>query len=160
MTRDDILGLAKESWGEGKTYNFGSPKRWHEVEDMFVRFAVLVAAAKEREMMADGWRHCAKGQRTTQFCSQVQIAVEEEREKLKHELLALEKWKGMALAKDGDGRTVQQIEQEARAAEREECANLAEQTVCMRFHANIKVSSGIAVTGYAAAYAIRARGQE
>jgi Ribonuclease G/E len=48
-----------------------------------------------------------------------------EREKLKHELLTLEKWKGMALAKDGDGRTVQEIEREAREAEREECAKIA-----------------------------------
>jgi hypothetical protein len=37
-----------------------------------------------------------------------------EREKLKHELLTLEKWKSMALAKDGDGRTVQEIQREAR----------------------------------------------
>jgi hypothetical protein len=49
-----------------------------------------------------------------------------EREKLKHELLTLEKWKGMALAKDGDGRTVQEIEREAREAEREACAKLCE----------------------------------
>lgn len=51
MNRDDIIRMAKEAWGEGKTYNFLSPKRWHEVEDMFVRFAVLVAAA-EREACA------------------------------------------------------------------------------------------------------------
>jgi hypothetical protein len=50
-----------------------------------------------------------------------------EREKLKHELLTLEKWKGMALAKDGDGRTVQEIEREAREAEREECAKLLDE---------------------------------
>jgi Ribonuclease G/E len=55
----------------------------------------------------------------------VREAVAAEREKLKHELLTLEKWKGMALAKDGDGRTVQEIEREAREAEREECAKIA-----------------------------------
>jgi hypothetical protein len=44
------------------------------------------------------------------------------------------------------------------AAEREECAEVAEQTLCMKFYANTKVSSGIAVTGYAAACAIRKRG--
>jgi hypothetical protein len=45
-----------------------------------------------------------------------------EREKLKHELLTLEKWKGMALAKDGDGRTLQEVQREAREAEREKVA--------------------------------------
>jgi hypothetical protein len=45
-----------------------------------------------------------------------------EREKLTHELLTLEKWKGLALAKDGDGRTVQEIEREARAAQRVYCS--------------------------------------
>jgi hypothetical protein len=49
-----------------------------------------------------------------------------EREKLKHELLTLEKWKGMALAKNGDGRTVQEIEREAREAEREAIAQMIE----------------------------------
>ncbi len=48
-----------------------------------------------------------------------------ERQKLQHELLTLEKWKGMALAKDGDGRTVQEIQREAREAEREKfCSDL------------------------------------
>ena len=45
-----------------------------------------------------------------------------EREKLKHELLTLEKWKSMALAKNGDGRTVQEIEREAREAVRVYCS--------------------------------------
>jgi Ribonuclease G/E len=53
------------------------------------------------------------------------LVAEAEREKLKHELLTLEKWKGMALAKNGDGRTVQEIQREAREAEREECAKIA-----------------------------------
>jgi hypothetical protein len=52
-----------------------------------------------------------------------------ERGKLKHELLTLEKWKGMALAKDGDGRTVQEIEREAREAEREACAKVCDDLV-------------------------------
>lgn len=50
-----------------------------------------------------------------------------EREKLKHELLTLEKWKGMALAKDGDGRTVQEVEREARESEREACAKVLDE---------------------------------
>jgi hypothetical protein len=54
-----------------------------------------------------------------QFANLVAAA---EREKLKHELLTLEKWKGMALAKDGDGRTGQELQREAREAEREKVA--------------------------------------
>lgn len=56
----------------------------------------------------------------------VERAVAAEREKLKHELLALERWKGLALAKEGDGRTVQRVEAEAKAAEREECAKVCD----------------------------------
>jgi hypothetical protein len=48
MTRDDIIRMAREAWGEGAVYRFDSPKHWPEVEEMFVRFAALVAAA-ERE---------------------------------------------------------------------------------------------------------------
>jgi Ribonuclease G/E len=55
------------------------------------------------------------------------LAAAAERQKLQHELLTLEKWKGMALAKDGDGRTVQEIEREAKEAEREECAKLLDE---------------------------------
>lgn len=42
-----------------------------------IREAVEAAHAR---MIADGWRQCAKGQRTTQFCGQLQKAVEAERE--------------------------------------------------------------------------------
>lgn len=43
-------------------------------------FAALVAAAKEAQMTQEGWRQCAVGQRTTQFCGQVEQAVAAERE--------------------------------------------------------------------------------
>jgi hypothetical protein len=51
MNREDIIRMAQEAWGEGKVYRFDSPKHWPEVEEMFVRFANLVAAA-EREACA------------------------------------------------------------------------------------------------------------
>ena len=51
MNRDDIVRMAKEAWGEGNVYRFDSPKHWPEVEEMFVRFATLVAAT-EREACA------------------------------------------------------------------------------------------------------------
>ncbi len=34
------------------------------------RFAALVAAAERTRMIADGWRQCAQGQKTTQWCAQ------------------------------------------------------------------------------------------
>ena len=43
------------------------------------------------------------------------------RQDLNSELLALNKWKGRALAKDGDGRTVAEVEKEAAARERAGC---------------------------------------
>lgn len=43
------------------------------------------------------------------------------------------------------------------AAEREACAQIAEQTICMRFAARTWIDSGMAVTGQACAVAIRAR---
>jgi hypothetical protein len=33
------------------------------------RFAALVAAAERNRMISEGWRQCAQGQRTTQFCA-------------------------------------------------------------------------------------------
>lgn len=49
-----------------------------------------------------------------------------EQEKVREELNSVEKWKGIALAKFGDGRAVQQVEAEARESERNECADDAE----------------------------------
>lgn len=37
-------------------------------DDFLMAFAALVAAAERERMVADGWRQCAKGQKTTQFC--------------------------------------------------------------------------------------------
>ena len=81
----------------------------------------IIRMARETGLMvetSDGW-DVWQPDNLEQFAAIVAAA---EREKLKHELLTLEKWKGMALAKDGDGRTVQEIEREAREAEREKVA--------------------------------------
>ena len=60
MTTDDILRMAREAGFERIDYNM------LELE----RFAALVAAAERDRMIADGWRQCAKGQKTTQWCAQ------------------------------------------------------------------------------------------
>lgn len=67
--------------------------------EMFTRyeFAKLVAAAERRKHQGDieRWKEAA---------------------------VTAQKWRAMALSKDDDGRTVQRIQQEAAAAEREACA--------------------------------------
>ena len=44
------------------------------------RFAALVAAAERDRMVSEGWRQCAQGQKTSQFCAIAEQARQEERE--------------------------------------------------------------------------------
>ena len=44
------------------------------------RFAALIIAAEREKLQRDGWRQCATGQRTTQYCGLLRQAVEAERE--------------------------------------------------------------------------------
>ena len=96
--------------------------------------AVLVAAAMEQNLIDNGWRRCAVGQRSTQFCSQLEAAVEaaraEEREKVAHWMMAA----GYAT---GHGDTTEDLLRElawqaderiagAGAAEREACADICD----------------------------------
>jgi hypothetical protein len=78
MTRDDIIRLAREA-GLWMT----SDERIAAVE----RFAALVAAEKEQQMIREGWRQCAEGQSTTQFCGFLEAAVAAERDALRNALL-------------------------------------------------------------------------
>lgn len=66
MNRQDIIKMAREAGLEG----FGTPLIAIE------RFFHMAQAA----MIEQGWRQCAKGQRTTQFCGMVEQAVQAERE--------------------------------------------------------------------------------
>ena len=65
MTRDDIARIARES----------GVLTGYEAE-LFVRFADAV----QKAMLRDGWRKCAVGQGTTQFCAMTEEAVKAERE--------------------------------------------------------------------------------
>lgn len=65
------------------------------------RFANLVAASERQNQQADI-------------------------ERWKADAATAEKWRGIACSKDGDGRTVQLIQQEAAAVEREACALVCE----------------------------------
>lgn len=76
MTRDDIirimrnlLGPQSESWGVD-----------HAKLDKFMPLFEAIAAAERTRMIADGWRQCAQGQKTSQFCGMVEQARAEERE--------------------------------------------------------------------------------
>ena len=72
MTRDDIIRMAREAGLE--IVHFTS------TPEAIERFAALVAAEKEEQMTRDGYRKCAEGQRTTQFCGLLDAAVKAERE--------------------------------------------------------------------------------
>ena len=80
MTRDDITRMAREAGGADITsHGWTSWVGTHSTE-FLERFAALVAAEKEQQMIRDGYRKCASGQRTTQFCGLLDAAVKAERE--------------------------------------------------------------------------------
>lgn len=82
MTRDDIIRMAREAdhGFEGKPDADGIMANSIVGIKAIERFAALVAAEKERQMLRDGWRQCAKEQRTTQYCGLLDAAVKAERE--------------------------------------------------------------------------------
>ena len=47
--------------------DFGVPAEFAERAENYVQWAI---AAERDRMIADGWRQCAKGQKTTQWCAQ------------------------------------------------------------------------------------------
>lgn len=78
MTKDDILRMAREaSTKERLPWNgewvFRSRK---ELE----HFVGLVAEAERQDMRKQGWRQCAVGQKTTQYCGATEYAISAERE--------------------------------------------------------------------------------
>ena len=74
MTRDDIIRMAEHA-------GFGMPVQVFQFRaEELERFAALVVAEKEQQMIRDGYRKCAEGQRTTQFCGLLDAAVKAERE--------------------------------------------------------------------------------
>ena len=74
MNRDDIIRMAEHA-------GFGMPVQVFQFRaEELERFAALVAAEKEQQMIRDGYRKCASGQRTTQFCGLLDAAVKAERE--------------------------------------------------------------------------------
>jgi hypothetical protein len=75
MTRDDTIRLAQEA---GFT-------EWHRMDNpngeaVIHAFAALVAATERERMKSEGWRQCAEGQHTTQYCGLLEDSVKAERE--------------------------------------------------------------------------------
>ena len=73
LSRDDIIRMAEQAGASrlAKVPGF---------TEFLARFAALVAAAERNRMIADGWRQCAQGQRTSQLCAVAEQARLEERE--------------------------------------------------------------------------------
>ena len=69
MTREDIVSLVQEAvidCPNDNPFDF----RLSSIEAI-ERFAALY----EQQMIRDGWRQCAEGQRTTQFCATAEAAI-------------------------------------------------------------------------------------
>ena len=71
MTQDDILRMAREA---GLINSYGG--RECASDELLARFAELI----KQRLISEGYRKCAEGQRTTQFCGQLEAAVAAERE--------------------------------------------------------------------------------
>ena len=71
MTRDEIIRMAREAGFVDESFC-----RWGAYTDDLERFVDLI----EKHLIASGYRKCAVGQRTTQFCGQLEQAVLVERE--------------------------------------------------------------------------------
>lgn len=100
MKQNDIITLARAA----DVIDFrdaDSDPHVAQMVEFLQRFAALVAAAERRKHQADI-------------------------EKWKSEAATAEKWRGLALSKEGDGRCVQRIQQEAAEKEREACAALCD----------------------------------
>ena len=67
MTQDEIIRMAREA---------GSIDSEDVIETVYAAFA----EAERKKMTEEGWRQCAVGQRTTQFCGATEAAIKEERE--------------------------------------------------------------------------------
>jgi len=80
MNRDDLIRIALEAKLfdaiDGCENCFMRIPNFEAVE----RFAMVFFQAARKEMIKEGWRFCAEGQHTTQFCGLAEEAVLAERE--------------------------------------------------------------------------------
>ena len=80
MNRDDLLLMAFEA----KLFNLveDCPNCAIRIPNMegLERFAFIFFQAARQEMIKQGWRHCAEGQKITQYCGLTEQAIRAERE--------------------------------------------------------------------------------
>ncbi len=70
MDEETIIRLAQEAGIYYRDdYEFCEIDRDGVPMEMMAKFATLVAEAERDRMIAEGWRQCAEGQNTTQFCA-------------------------------------------------------------------------------------------
>lgn len=79
MNRDDILRMAREAHTDLVTVDY--PGHAGQLDPWTLRLLERFAALVEQHLIESGYRKCAVGQRTTQFCGQLEKAVEAERSK-------------------------------------------------------------------------------
>jgi hypothetical protein len=69
MNRDDIIRMAREAGDD-----------WEHTLPQDRAFLERFASRVEEHLISQGYRKCAEGQRTTQFCAMVEAIRKEERE--------------------------------------------------------------------------------
>jgi hypothetical protein len=77
MTREDIIRMAREA---GFNLEHGFLLRVTGIDEDLERFAALVRADERDDLISEGWRQCAQGQRTSQHCAVAEQARRDERE--------------------------------------------------------------------------------
>jgi len=94
MTHDEIKALALKSGFALREQPDGP-----DLKPYVYDFANRLLVKQFEDMIAEGYRWCAKGQRTTQFCGQLEAAVKAERNRW-HDAVMLE------LSGDGRAKTI------------------------------------------------------
>ncbi|MFW9596178.1 MAG: hypothetical protein ACMV1D_11880 [Macromonas sp.] len=133
MTKDDIITLARTA----DVIDFrdaDSDPHVAQMVEFLQRFAALVATAERRKHQADI-------------------------ERWKAEAATAEKWRGLALSKEGDGRCVRRVQQEAAEKEREACAALCDD-MAQEEQGKVDRDYSREDTAEELAVLIRARGQQ
>ena len=132
MTRDDIIEAASKAGFETKR-DMIWVDQW-EITPTLTRFAALVAAAERNRLISEGWRQCAQGQKTSQWCAQAEQARQEaERFKASAAMWRNKTYElgGTPLPWDAD-----EMLEKAIQAEREACARVCDEYAQARYAAN------------------------
>lgn len=84
MTKDEIKAMAIRCGFTLREQPYGNMDLYPYIYD----FAKRLLEKQLEQMLAEGWRQCAKGQNTTQFCGQLEAAVLSERQRQRDKIEA------------------------------------------------------------------------